>query len=887
MESRCPLGADEAQDGQRQHLILQRAPILIWFRLVFAALFRLLMVALVLLLAATGVYVYRAFPDLDGELRVSGLRSRVTVARDHADVTHIRAQSPRDAWFSLGYVHAQERGWQLEFNRRLMRGELSEVFGPSTLDTDKLMRTLGIARAAARQWQSLPDEGRVALQSYSDGVNAFYASSSQALSPEFHLLGARPGGTSGVAWSPVDSLGWSLMMALDLGGNWGTEFARLAAARVLDTRQLWELFPPYPGEQPASAVDFSSLYAGLGVYRAGSTDEPKTIAPALRTSRPNVTFDTEPAAINALALSSGMGDWLDSLGQVDGKGSNNWVVAGKHSSSGKPLLANDPHLALSAPATWYFAHLQAPDRQPTAALDVMGATLPGLPFVVLGRTGKVAWGFTNTAPDVQDLYLEQLNPANPQQYRVPQTGDTGSGGGGSGVRWADFTVREETIRVKGEADLRLVVRESRHGPVLSDVQKSHADLVDTRKYVIALRWSALDADNQTVLAGLRANRAQSVDELMAAYSAYHSPMQNVVAADVAGRTAFKAVGKIPLRRPDNDILGIAPSPGWDARYDWAGWVPYAQTPQTDHAAIAAKGWWSTANQRITPPGYPIFMGQDWTVPYRYDRIEQLLAARPAHDVDSMQKIQGDQLSAATVRLLPFIQMALSQSSAHPLAGAARRAMEGFDGIMQADRAAPLIFAVWADELTRGVIGARLGERTFAALYGKRHFRSTLESILESNDARWCGSAGCAVPSAAALDRALTRLQTAYGDDVNQWAWGRAHPALSAHKPFGNVPWLARFFDVQVPTGGDTFTVNVGQYWANGDKTPFANRQAASLRAVYDLADLENSRFIYQTGQSGLVFSSRYRDMRDSWARVEYRPLQMNPAGYAHQLTLSP
>jgi len=671
------------------------------------------------------------------------------------------------------------------------------------------------------------------------------------------------------------------MMALDLGGNWGTEFARLAAARVLDTGQLRELFPPYPGEQPASRVDFARLYAGLGVYQSGSTDAPKNMAPPARISGAGAIFDTEIAEA-ALALSAGISDWADSLGQVDGKGSNNWVVTGKHSSSGKPLLANDPHLGLSAPATWYFARLQAPDGPATAALDAIGATLPGLPFVVLGRTSKVAWGFTNTAPDVQDLYLEQINPANPQQYRVP-----GSGDAGSAVGWADFTVREETIRVKGEPDLRLMVRESRHGPVLSDVQKSHADLVDTRKYVIALRWSALDADNQTVLAGLRANRAQSVDELIAAYSAYHSPMQNVVAADVAGHTAFKAVGKIPLRKPGNDILGVAPSPGWDARYDWAGWVPYAQTPQTDHAAIAAKGWLSTANQRITPPGYPIFMGQDWTVPYRHDRIEQLLAATPIHDVNSMQKIQGDQLSAATVRLLPFMQKALSQPSSHSLAGAARRAMEGFDGIMRVDKAAPLIFAAWADELTRGVIGGRLGERTFAALYGKRHFRSTLESILESSDASWCGSAGCTVQSAAALDRALTRLQAAYGDDVSQWAWGRAHYALSAHKPFGNVPWLAQFFDVRVPTGGDTFTVNVGQYWPNGDKTPFANRQAASLRAVYDLADLENSRFIYQTGQSGLVFSSRYRDMRDSWAQVEYRPLQMNPAGFAHQLTLSP
>jgi penicillin amidase len=237
--------------------------ILIWFKRVLAAL------GLVLLLAAAaaGVYIYRASPALDGELRAAGLLGPVSVARDPSDVTHIKAQSPRDAWFALGYVHAQERGWQLEFNRRVMHGELSEVFGPATLETDKLLRTLGVVRAAERQWQTLPAEGRDAMQAYSEGISAFYAGSSQALPPEFHIVGTRPGGASGAAWSPVDSLAWSLMMALDLGGNWGTEFARLSAARVLKTGELWQLFPPYPGEQPASNVDFAKLYADMGVYR--------------------------------------------------------------------------------------------------------------------------------------------------------------------------------------------------------------------------------------------------------------------------------------------------------------------------------------------------------------------------------------------------------------------------------------------------------------------------------------------------------------------------------------------------------------------------------------------------------------------------------------------
>lgn len=831
---------------------------------------------LVLLLAsAIGMYVYRSFPALDGELKVGGLSAAVSVARDDADVTHIKAQSPRDAWMALGYVHAQERGWQLEFNRRVMHGELSEVLGEATLDTDKLMRTLGIMEAAERQWLALPAEAKQALQAYSDGINAFHAGSAQALSPEFHILGVKPGG-SGLPWTPQDSVGWALMMALDLGGNWGNEFARLSAARVLNTEELWQLFTPYPGEAPASKTDFARLYAELGVFRA---DAIKTGASGAREEKAGGLFDWKKA-VTAELLALDINDWAANIGNVEGKGSNNWVLAGSHTASGKPLLANDPHLGLSAPAIWYFARLQAPAGQGAGGkvipgLDVMGATLPGLPFVVLGRTAKVAWGFTNTGPDVQDLYLEQINPANPQQYRVPGAGP---------AQWADFKTRVEVIKVKGKPDVNLNVRSSRHGPVLSDVQKTHAELLDTDKYVISLRWSALETENLTAVAALRANQAQSVDELIAAYADHHSPMQNVVMADVTGKVAYKAIGKVPLRKADNDIRGVAPSPGWQARYDWAGWLPYAQTPQADAATIGKKGWFSNANQSVVPPGSDLFLGQDWVVPYRFDRIEQLLAAAPRHDAASMQKIQSDQLSLATTRLLPLLQKTVSQ---HALAAQAQAALAGFDGVMRADSAAPLIFSAWVDELTRGVIGSKLGEARLESMYGKRHFRSAIEEMMERDDKAWCGAAGCAAQSTAALDRALTLLQTTRGGEPAQWKWGEAHQALSAHRPFSKVGALTRFFDVTVPTGGDSFTVNVGQYWPNDAKFPFANRHAASLRAVYDLADLEKSQFIYQTGQSGLVFSSRYRDMSRSWSEVGYRPLQMNPPGFSHQLQLKP
>ena len=868
-------------------LVRRRFVWLKWIMLVMAFL-------LLALTVGIGVYVARAFPALDGELKAPGLKAPVSVTRDAADVTHIKAQSPLDAWFAIGYVHAQERGWQLEFNRRVMRGELSEAFGAATLETDKLLRTLGIMQAAERQWQALPVDGRESMQAYSDGINAFYAEASQALPPEFHILGVKPGGSSGQPWTPQDSIGWALMMALDLGGNWGAEFARLTAARTLNNEQLWQLFPPYPGEVPVSTVDLAKLYAGLGVYNVGT---PPKLPNAIKTGAVSAQYNWATALFNINkwldttgnrsfltgGMAQGITDWASSMGTVDGKGSNNWVVAGNRTASGKPLLANDPHLGLSAPAIWYFAHIEALQSKATdgrimPAINAIGATLPGLPYVVLGRTDKVAWGVTNTGPDVQDLYLEQINPANPNQYRMP--------GNGTEAVWANFKTRNEVIKVKGQNDVLLAVRESRHGPVLSDVQKPHADLLDTRKYVLSLRWAALDADNLSVLAGLRSNSAQSVEQLLTAYSSYHSPMQNLVAADTEGRTAFKAVGKLPLRKPENDIMGIAPAPGWDPRYDWAGWASEAQNPQADDAAIQAKGFLVTANQRITPPGFPLFVSQDWAVPYRFDRIEQLLAAIPKHNLASMQKIQADQLSLAAKVLLPYLQKSLLAST-HPAAGAAKPVMQNFDGVMLAGSAAPLIFAVWADELTRTLIGGKLGEESFKSLYGKRNFRAAVEGIMARDDAAWCAQAGCAAQSALALDKALTRLQKEYGSNVAKWNWGAVHNALSAHKPFGNVPLLARFFDVRTPTGGDAYTVNVGQYWANEKNEPFANRHAASMRTLFDLSDLEKSQFIYQTGQSGLVFSSRYRNMGPGWSSGEYRSLEMKPAALIHQLKLVP
>ena len=808
----------------------------------------------IVLLALVGfgafqVYVLQSLAPLTGQAQLNGLSAGVEIQRDASDVTHIHAQNPVDAWRAIGYVHAQERGWQLAFNRQVMHGELSEWLGEPSLETDKLMRTLGIIQAAQAQFDKLPLNTQKALEAYAQGVQAGYASA-QWRAPEFLILGINPVKDM-KPWTAVDSVGWALMMALDLGGNWGHEFARWMALQTLSTDELWTLLPPYPGEPRGTKVDVAALYQNLGVYAKPSS------AKAAAWNQPHL-----------MASST-----LD-IGVLEGKGSNNWVVPGSNTQSGLPLLANDPHLGLSAPAVWYFAGLHAPagklpDGQTHGALNVVGATLPGLPFVVLGRTQKAAWGFTNTGPDVQDLFLEALEGKD--SYRTP-----------SGQQ--AFETRKEVIKVKGQGDVVIQVRTTRHGPVISDVQPAYAQFLNKDKYAMAIRWSALDPDNQTIVAGMDANFANSVAELRQAFSQNHSPMQNVVMADSSGKVLFKVAGKMPVRAPNNDLKGMLPAPGWLAQYDWQSWIPYDQTPEVSQADIEKQGWHATANQKILPSGYSQFLTNDWTGPERFDRIAQLLSAGSKLNASTMKAIQADVHSLAAERLLPYLQ---SLSSQHAKAPEALPLLKSFKGDMSRDSAGALIYAVWIDEVTRAILIPKLGETRFKALFGKRSFRPAIEGILATQDPSWCGVTGCQALMNKALDSALDKIVSMQGDKVSAWNWGRAHPALSSHRPFGNVKALAGFFDVVGPSGGDGFTVNVGQYWTHSATMPFATRHAASMRAVYDLANLDESGFIYQTGQSGHPFSSRYQDMKDEWGQVKYRPLRMSTSGSTQVLRLTP
>ena len=802
------------------------------FRRMAAQLLAGVLVLLLLLAAVLALYLWRATPVQSGELRAAGLSGPVSIERDAHGIPTIRGATVDDVAYGLGFAHAQDRLWQLETHRRIGSGRLAEAFGAAALDGDRFLRVLGVRRAAQAQWQRLPGESRRVLLAYSAGINAWQREHMAARPPEMLLMGLPI-----EDWTPVDSLAWAVTMAWDLGGNWSTELLRARLALTLPVARIDELLPLYPGDKPLATADYAALYRGLGL--GGALGAPVAAAPSM--------IDRLLAA----APPSG----------IEGVGSNNWVLAGSRTTSGQPLLANDPHLKITTPALWYFARLEIVAEK----LKVAGATMPGLPGVVLGQNEHIAWGFTNTGPDVQDLYLERFKPGDAMQVQTPEG-------------WAPLASVEETIKVKGAANQKLVVRTSRHGPLISDAGGAAGEIAGAGALGIAMRWTALDADIDPIAAGLALSRARSAAEFVdAATRTWSAPMQNMVVADRAGHIAMVAAGRVPLRRPDNDLKGLAPAPGWDARYDWVGFVPAAETPrETD----PPRGWIATANQRIHASDYPYYLGSDWAVPYRQQRIEQLLGVKPRHSIDDMAAMQADVVSLATRRLLPWLQRA---RSTHALAAGAQAALRDFDGSMRADAAAPLIFWSWSRQLTRAIFVDELGgDAVYERVLGSRTFRDALEGVLERNDAWWCDDKRtldvvetCAQQSDAALTRALDELQARWGADISAWRWGDAHVARSEHRPFSRVKVLAPLFELRQPSGGDTYTLNVGRVSVKPDATTgelYLNEHAPSLRAIYDLGDPSQSRFMHSSGQLGLPWSAQYRDFAAAWGRVSYVPL---------------
>ncbi|HVK56107.1 MAG TPA: penicillin acylase family protein, partial [Burkholderiales bacterium] len=528
-------------------------------------------------------------------------------------------------------------------------------------------------------------------------------------------------------------------------------------------------------------------------------------------------------------------------------------VSGQRTQSGKPLLANDPHLGLTTPAVWYFAHLDTPE------LKTIGATLPGLPGVVLGRNNRIAWGFTNTGPDTQDLFVEKIDPTHPGNYLTP-TGST------------PFNVVEERIKVKGAADVTLKVRISRHGPIISDVAKNTVGLLP-ENFALAFAWTALSEDDQTVASADKMARASNWEEFVNALRTFHSPQQNIVFGDIDGNIGFIAPGRIPVRQPGNDLHGQAPSPGWDTRYDWAGFIPFEELPRQFNPQ---PGKIVTANHKIVPNDYPHFITAEWATPYRADRINQLIDQNKKHSLESFNAIQADILSQPALAFLPYFKSAQTNDVD------AKRLLDllaAWDGSMAIDRPEPLIFHAWWREFSRLVYQDELGD-TFTSAWDQRAI-FMLDVIANKNsEGRWCDDINtpnretCQELLITALGDANRYLTGQFGGDVKNWRWGDAHLARSAHRPFSGKPVVGSLFDITVPSPGDTYTVNVGRNTIRDELEPFSNRHAAGFRAIYDFADLDRSVFMHSTGQSGNRLSPFYDDLAERWGRVEYLPMTM-------------
>jgi len=758
------------------------------------------LLALIVVVGAGGyLWLRTSLPETSGSVTVPRLGAKVEIARDGDGIVTIRAQSEADAFYALGYAHAQDRLFQMDMMRRWGAGRLSEVFGARTVNVDKMMRILGLYRLAEASLAKIPNEMRVTLEAYAAGVNAFLATRGGTLSPEFALLGYSP-----EPWRPADSLLWGRLMALELSDNWRQELLRYQLAARLTPAQLNELWPAPPGDQ-------------LGVPQAQRPGDHAELADVLR----------------------------------DRGASNNFVVAGSRSATGKPLLANDPHLHLEAPIQWYLARVETP------TLTLVGATAPGVPMLIIGHNGHVAWSFVTTASDTEDLFIEKLLPGDATHYLAP-------------AGPLAFETRNEIIKVDGAADVALTVRRSRHGPILSDAPSlAWTD----RTQVLSLAWPGFDEDDGTAAALYRMNRAGDADQLRAAAAGFGSPMQNLLYADTSGHIGFVAPGRMPMRKNLNAASQM-PAPGWTGDYDWIGYQPVDTLPQS---VDPKQGWIATANNDVRPVDYFRFLAGRWEPAYRYLRIAELLDATPQQTLDTLAAIQLDDKSVAAEEVLPdLLDAIVADASPESPSTRALALLKAWDFRMARDRPEPLIFTAWMAELDKAILGDKLGD--LFEDYASWNLRDGVRLMAET-DAQWCDDTRtteietCRAQINKAWRAALDKLAAAYGRNPADWRWGDAHRARFSNQLFNGIPVLRELVHDPIATDGDDTTVNRATPRVDFDSVVFPDVHGAGLRAIFDLADLDRSRFIIAGGQSGNPLSAHYRDQVERWRDGRYIELR--------------
>lgn len=736
------------------------------------------------------MYAKRSLPVTKGEIFVPSLKDEVKVYRDKMGVPHINATNDYDLYFSQGFVTAQDRLFQMDLSRRQSSGQLSEVVGKVALDRDKYFLTLGLRRAAEESWNQYTEEYRNIIQAYTDGVNAYRmgAIKSKRLQIEFKLLGYEP-----TEWTPVDSLAIGKYMAFDLGGNWEGQAFRHWSLQELSKNKALELFPTYPkdaatiiAENIANPIDIESSFAST-IQR---------------------------------------NEW---------NGSNNWVVSGAKTKSGKPMLADDPHLSLATPSVWYETHLVSP------TMNVQGVIFAGIPGIILGHNDDIAWGVTNVGPDVQDLYIEKPNPENELEFKY------------EGAYEAAKVVKYN-IKVKDEKEIPYDVVITRHGPIVSEFMGDY-----NKKQKLALKWTALQPSNE-LEAVIKMNKSSNWDEFLKALESFHTPAQNFVFASTDGTIGYRANGLIPIRKNGDSLL---PVPGWVDDYEWQGYIPWDELPTILNPK---EGYIATANNKVVDDEYPYHISNTWAQPYRAERIKEVLKSDSEITVNDFMKLQTDYANLRAREFLPLLLPIIKVKTEEEKE--ALKLLSEWNKVDDATLAAPLVFQFLFDKLQHNLFDKDIPESMQSKFLGKDLvIDEMIRKASMGNESIWIKDAGGYEKWInKSFEDAISRGTEMYGDDITDWKWGDFHQVEFSH-PLSSTAPLQYLFNQSdnLPVGGSKVTVGAAGYKAD---TGIVNH-GASWRFIIDMVNTSESYHTVGPGQSGHFLSEWYHNQKADWATGTY------------------
>lgn len=795
---------------------------------------RLALAMIGLLIAGVFLIYYLAsqsLPEYEKTVGLPGVIEPTEIIRDTFNVPHIVAARDEDVFFGLGYAHAQDRLWQIMLMRRTAQGRLSEIFGAETLQTDKLLRRLDLYSLAQTSVAAQSSDARRALKAYAEGVNArIYEINRDALgrgAPEMFIFP-----TDVSPWRPADSLAILKLMSVQLSGHLANEVLRAKTSLKLNNAdRLSDIMPDAPGQVIADLEQYSAVIPALGG--------------------------------TALTAQSQTWDDLSPFPSVKMAGASNvFAAAPFRAAAGGTLLANDPHLGLTAPTIWYLAHLEL------SSGGVIGATIPGIPIVLSGRSAMLGWGLTSSYLDDQDLLIEELDPERPEYYRAPEG-------------YKKFLSRETIINIKDHPPVTITLRWSDNGPILPGTHYGIAEITP-KGHVAALSWTALGGADPSFTAGFNLMGAQNVSQALALLENYQSPSENIILAD-SDQIVMKTIGLMPLRAASHQTQGRMPSLGWRTENRWQGQIEYARNPEFTNPAGGILG---NTNNKVSSGEFPEHMSFDWGDSQRIQRWKRLMQGRKVHTRESFIEAQLDTVSFTARALLPLIGSDLwFTSQAAPQGTLARNRKTALDllaewnGEMNEHMPEPLIFSAWMRALQNRLIRDELGPLAdkFAhmePLFIERVFRNI------NGAAQWCDviqsakQETCDEISRLALDDALVWLAEKYGSNMEAVRWGEAHQALHRHATLGRVPLLSYFVNIYQPTSGGDNTLLRGKT-SGAEPEPFFNVHAAGYRGVYDFADPDSSVFVTATGQSGHFLSRHYDDLGQLWRRGEYIPMSLD------------